>query len=214
MDADILSGPSAAVIEKGKELLKEYQVSYDQTIRFPYEGFYYQTHGAYALTSLEEARKKYPNWPIPETLGDYRFADLTLHVNRTGVVFPDVVPPPKDTIEVLDDRDPKQYYLCYQDDSSRFRIDVMLVYLIDDWNEIEFGQLDTWQPHPEVRFERDEDGFHSIMIPPESGGKYAFWIQKIEGDDCLESETAPFSEEEALSIVEAVQTGFAETPAP
>lgn len=221
----ILSVPDAAVLKRGKELLKEYDVEYNQIVRFPHEGFFYQSSGAYAITSLEEAREKYPDFPIPEKLGDFEFVDLTLDWQRTSNVFSDYVPAPKNKIEVLTNKKaPKQYYLCYKNDSTQFKIAMLPAYLEGDhenFEQIAASQI-PWTSHPDAYLTINEAAepimLHSLLISPEPDEKYAYFIQKVSKVDCLDGDIVDlpisdisendFSQEEALSIYNAVQEGF------
>lgn len=212
-DNIILTNPNSEVLQKGKELLDEYNVQYDETIRFPYKEQVYQTHGAYAITSLEVARERYPEWPIPEALGEYQFKDLTIYPDRTSTVFPNEVPRPKDSIEILEDKAPVEYYLCYQKGDSQFQITMIPMYMEDGQDAFSYMQVvcDEWPSHPDIRIFRNADNplqLDGIVIEAEPGWDYGFVVRKPSTSDCLECDDAPFSEEEALSIYEGIREGF------
>lgn len=209
----VLSVPDRKIKEKGKELLAKYQVSYEQTIRFPYEGYFYQSHGAYALTSIEEAREKYPEWVIPEKLGDYLFVDLTTYTCRTDVVFPEAVPPPKDTIEIITDEKPDQYYLCYKNASTRFWINVIPFFgdmdTMDKYDLI--SEFTSWSSYPEIYYQLSSESistFDSLLILSKPNEEYAFFIHKISEEDCLDNTTVEITKDEALSIYNAIREDF------
>lgn len=211
---DILPSPNAEVLEFGKKLLEEYDVKYNQSIRFPYEGLVYESRGAYALTTIEEVRGKYPDFTIPAKLGEYQFGDLTIDNERTSNVFPDMIPRPKDTIEVLTNhKTPVLYYLCYTDNAIHFRIQVWPVYLEDVREVFEELVLEyaTWSLHSDVYVGEsldDPQKLPYLLISSGDDGKYAFFVQKLSTSDCLESDTIDFSEQEALQVYTAIRNDF------
>lgn len=227
-DGKRISFPQEEVFTMGKTLLEEYDVQPNQTLRFPFEEYVFQTHGDKALTSIEEARSKYPDCCIPEKLGKYTFVDFTLYPQRTSFVdatmhplrnrldFPDSVPPPsKDKIEVLTDKEALQYYLCYQKGDSRFNISVMPMYpeifAYEDIADITRDFIE-WESHPRGYYipveENNTSLFQGIWISSEPTGKYNFFIHKISGADCLESDNINFTEDEAHDIYQAILKNF------
>lgn len=218
----ILPGPDARVREMGRELLKLYRLPEDKAIRFSYQGYIYESSGCRVISSLEEARTRYPDYPIPEVLGDYRFQDLTLCPDRTKVLSSGSL----DAVRILESRPPDTYWLCYTDGESRFRIQ-----LLPCWDAEERENWDcfsshfaVWPLYPEVHWEESgEDGaaFSSLAIPPGPGESYGYFVLKLgelwdleggqrsEEFDCLESSNSPFTEQEAVSIYQGIREGFA-----
>lgn len=198
----------------GKDLLEEYQVQPGQTIRFPYESYLFESHGDVPVTSIEAARSKYPGWIIPETLGSYAFQDLTLYQDRTTVVDPNLVPTPKAEIAVLEDEASDQYYLCYGDASGRFVVNVHPDSEVLQSRALMFSQDPDYRALPScpgawlAPAYMDPSSFSALLMTAESDTGYEFLIRKISGSDCLESETIPFSEEEAQAIYAAIQAEF------
>lgn len=214
VESIILSAPDETVIQKGKELLEEYDIPYNQTIRFPFEGRFYESHGSYALTSLEEAREKYPDWPIPEKLGDYQFADLTLELDRTENVFTNAVPT-NDKVTIKKDKDPSVYFLCYQNGSTRFKIEVIPISLGPSMFDDLSDTMTAWPFHPNAYLSSNDNDmctFRDMIIVPRENERYAYLIHKITGDDCLESDIVTFNEEEAESIYQGIREGFGQEP--
>lgn len=214
--SDILPAPDTAVLARGKELLKEYNVQYNQVIRFPIEGRVCETSGAYALTTIEEAHTTYPDLSIPEKLGDYKFLDLTIDHARTSNVFHDMVPRPKNEVEVLTiAEDRMQYFLCYKNDFIHFRLTLFPTETPDNRENFDSitSELVPWSLHSDVYVEQDLDDPSTLpyfIVSPTSDGKYGFFVQKMVSSDCLESDLADFTKEEALSIYEAIREGFTE----
>lgn len=211
----IFPAPDADVLEQGKVLLAEHNVKGNETIHFAYKDVFYQSHGAKAINSLADAKSQYPDCIIPEKLGNYEFLDFTLYPERTAILFPDMIPMSPKDLAVQTDKTASQYFLCYGDGSNRFRIEVMPlteeVFTLKDVQKFT-KSLPSLPAQANLKCEPEQENNTSVLrsfwVLPEANGKHAFFIQKMEETDCLESNTVSITDKEALYIYNALQKDF------
>lgn len=215
---EIVYPVSNKAIEMGKKLLQEYEVGFDEVIRFVCDDKHYEAIGAEAITSIKEARKKYPNLSIPKKLGKYKFVDLTVDHSRMREVGENEVPKPSDKIEVLENiqHPPKQFYMCYRNGISQFRVNLLPINIkeVREAYDISILTFDEWGLHKDAYLQgeiSEDDGklyISNLFISPEENGELAFWVQKVSNADCLQSSVIDFSEDEASYIYDAIRKKF------
>lgn len=226
-------GKKEEVLELGEKLILEHDIQYNQSIRFSYDDLVFESYGDVAITSIEDARNKFPDWPIPEKIGDYHFEDLTLEAERTVPVSMDLVRHEMGTTKTITkSKPPVQYYLCYKNASSQFRISMLPLFLEgEDFFDSMLaspGMVDgivqlPSRPDSYLRYEDESENesealssvdgtiqkmTNLLLVRPKAKDGFAFWVEKLDSTDCLENVTTNFTEKEAISIRDGIWEAF------
>lgn len=172
--------------EEGRHLVEEYQVGYEETIYFPFQGFYFYTSGNYPIASPQEVQERYPALSIPEQLQELHFqcfmessADGLAILEADSMEELPLEPTVKKGSAAKDT--PSEFMLVYERDDDAFVISVNRT----DINRVLIGgedpDLPPWEAHSEcsVQPAKDQPGQAvGLSVPGAEGTGYAYWVTK------------------------------------
>ncbi|WP_195891767.1 M28 family metallopeptidase [Anaeromassilibacillus senegalensis] len=207
-------------VEEGRRLVKEYSVGYDETIYYPFKGFYFYTFGNYPLTTPQEVAERYPELSIPDHINGLPFRYYRDNYADGYPLYDadsmDDLPkePTVVATKKIADTTPDSFSLVYGEDDSAFLLAISnntIKRTLIGEPEPEFP---AWDAHPECTVQKADEAdkkYYNLTIPAaEDGFIYDYFVYRItpeEANGALSDAFEPIAmtEAEAETIYQAIR---------
>lgn len=207
-------------IEEGRRLVKKYSVGYDETIYYPFKGFYFYTTGSYPLTTSQAVAERYPELAIPNHINGLPFRYYRdSYADGQPLYDADSMDDlPKEPTVVADrtksGATPHSFSLVYGEDDSAFLLAISnntIKRTLIGEPEPEFP---AWDAHPECTVQKTDETdkkYANLTIPAAKDGLiYDFSVrritpEKVNGAHSDTSESIAMTEAEAETIYQAIR---------